>query len=217
MWTLLHMLSLIYRWETATLQKVPLKIFTDSIPKTVVTYIDLIPHRITRNDIQETIIRAVKAAQEKNQYYAIVFSCLIVAMKVHSIQILNNDPRILESKFIRFLESFHLAMAFFRTSGTFIVVSGTKCLSNWSWSLDYWITWCFNDMKILQSLNQDPSNRGKSKGTCIVCKNRGNFDRWWGIFGGKKLGPTRMIMYETFIKIVKMHFLNICWRGVQLS
>ena len=96
----------------------------DSLPKTVITYMDPILKSPTNNDVvQETMLRTLKVASEMNQKYAIVTYDLAVALKAYSIQAIET-PQF--NDLIILLGAFHLELAFFGAVGTYITDSGIE-------------------------------------------------------------------------------------------
>lgn len=96
----------------------------DTLPKTVIAYMDPISQPPTRNDVvQETMVRSLKVAAENNQEYAVVSYDLAVALKAYSIQALR-APEF--DKLIILLGVFHLELALFGALGTYIDDSGIE-------------------------------------------------------------------------------------------
>lgn len=83
----------------------------DSLPRTVIAYMDPISQPPTRNDVvQETMVRAMKVAAENKQKYAIVSYDLAVALKAFSIQSLKSPDF---DNLIILLGVFHVEHALF--------------------------------------------------------------------------------------------------------
>ena len=96
----------------------------DTLPKTVIAYMDPISQPPTRNDVvQETMVRSLKVAAENKQEYAIVSYDLAVALKAYSIQSLKAPEY---DKLIILLGVFHLELALFGALGTYIDDSGIE-------------------------------------------------------------------------------------------
>lgn len=89
----------------------------DTLPKTVIAYMDPISQPPTRNDVvQETMVRSMKVAAENKQKYAIVSYDLAVALKAFSIQSLKSPDF---DNLIILLGVFHIELALFGALGTY--------------------------------------------------------------------------------------------------
>ena len=98
----------------------------DSLPQTVITYMDPIAQPPTRNDVErETMVRSVKDAEETSQGYTVITYDLAVALNAYSIQALQYPTF---DKVIILLGNFHLELAFFGALGTFLADSGVEYL-----------------------------------------------------------------------------------------
>ena len=96
----------------------------DTLPKTVIAYMDPISQPPTRNDVvQETMVRSLTVAAENNQEYAVVSYDLAVALQAYSIQSLK-APEF--DKLFILLGLFHLELALFGALGTYIDDSGIE-------------------------------------------------------------------------------------------
>jgi hypothetical protein len=98
----------------------------DSLPKTVLAYMDPISQPPTRNDVvQETMVRAVQVAAENKQPFAIVSYDLAVALKAYSIQAIKSPDF---DNLIILLGVFHIELALFGALGTFSSDCGIEYL-----------------------------------------------------------------------------------------
>ena len=98
----------------------------DTLPLTVIGYLDPISHPPTRNDVvHETLVRSLHVANETGMEYHPVTYDLAVALKAYSIQSLR-APEF--DRLIILLGHFHIEMAFFGAVGTYLSDSGLEYL-----------------------------------------------------------------------------------------
>ena len=125
--------SIDFRWLVKSCkEKLPLSngyyslFVQDTLPRTVIAYMDPISQPPTRNDVvQETMVRSMKVAAENKQKYAIVSYDLAIALKAFSIQSLRSPDF---DNLIILLGVFHIELALFGGLGTYISDSGSECI-----------------------------------------------------------------------------------------
>ena len=132
-YTIIKSKRLDFLWLTLSFnENIPLfnglysQFMTDTLPLTVIAYLDPISHPPTRNDVVHgTMLRSLHVANETGMEYHPVTYDLAVALKACSIQSLRAPDF---DRLIILLGHLHVEMAFFGAVGTYISDSGLEYL-----------------------------------------------------------------------------------------